>query len=339
MKKVYEFFPGVLISFIIYLVSELLSKYIPGLGSASLAILIGLVLGNLYFKDKKYAAGTKFCESKLLEYSIVFLGASLTFKTILQLGSEGIIYTLILMSGTIYFSYKLAKMFGFSTEFSLLMGAGNAVCGSSAIGASSKILKSGVSETGLAITMVNLTGTLLMFFLPLVIVPIFFSGDVVSASALLGGVLQSVGQVVGGAALVGEDVVKLSAVFKIFRIILLTGVLMLFSYLKSKNSVHHYTEEENEEKQKQKLKISVPWYIKGFFLMCLLSSFNLIPQNISFYLKNSSKIFEVTALAAIGLGVKYEVIKKQGPKSLLLGCIIGLFQTVAAILLINILIK
>ncbi|MGL5055127.1 MAG: YeiH family protein [Fusobacteriaceae bacterium] len=341
MKKVYEFFPGVLISFIIYLASEILSKYIPGLGSASLAILIGLVLGNLYFKDKKYAVGTKFCESKLLEYSIVFLGASLTFKTILQLGSEGIIYILILMSGTIYFSYKLAKMFGFSTEFSLLMGAGNAVCGSSAIGASSKVLKSGISETGLAITMVNLIGTLLMFFLPLVIVPIFFSGDVVSASALLGGVLQSVGQVVGGAALVGEDVVKLSAVFKIFRIILLTGVLMLFSYLKSKNSVHHYTEEENEEKQKekQKLKISIPWYIKGFFLMCLLSSFNLIPQNISLYLKNSSKIFEVTALAAIGLGVKYEVIKKQGPKSLLLGCIIGLFQTVVAIALINILIK
>lgn len=114
---------------------------------------------------------------------------------------------------------------------------------------------------------------------------------------------------------------------------------MLFSYLKNKNSVHHYTEEENEEKQKQKLKISVPWYIKGFFLMCLLSSFNLIPQNISGYLKNASKIFEVTALAAIGLGVKYEVIKKQGPKSLLLGCIIGLFQTVVAIVLINVLIK
>lgn len=337
MKQIYEFFPGVLISFIIYLASEVLSKYIPGLGSASLAILIGLVLGNLYFTDKKYAVGTKFCESKLLEYSIVFLGASLTFKTILQLGSEGIVYILILMSSTIYFSYKLAKMFGFSTEFSLLMGAGNAVCGSSAIGASSKVLKSVVSETGLAITMVNLIGTLLMFFLPLVIVPIFFSGDIVSSSALLGGVLQSVGQVVGGAALVGEDVVKLSAVFKIFRIILLTGVLMLFSYLKSRENVHHNLVTEKIEKQK--LKISVPWYIKGFFLMCLLSSFNLIPTNIANYLKNFSKIFEVTALAAIGLGVKYEVIKKQGPKSLLLGCIIGSFQTVVAIILINILIK
>lgn len=337
MKQIYEFFPGVLISFIIYLASEVLSKYILGLGSASLAILIGLVLGNLYFTDKKYAVGTKFCESKLLEYSIVFLGASLTFKTILQLGSEGIVYILILMSSTIYFSYKLAKMFGFSTEFSLLMGAGNAVCGSSAIGASSKVLKSVVSETGLAITMINLIGTLLMFFLPLVIVPIFFSGDIVSSSALLGGVLQSVGQVVGGAALVGEDVVKLSAVFKIFRIILLTGVLMLFSYLKSRENVHHNLVTEKIEKQK--LKISVPWYIKGFFLMCLLSSFNLIPTNIANYLKNFSKIFEVTALAAIGLGVKYEVIKKQGPKSLLLGCIIGSFQTVVAIILINILIK
>ena len=325
--KIYKILPGVLISFIVYFFSEILSIYFKTLGSPSIAILVGLIVGNLLFSNKKYEDGTKFCETKLLEYSIFLLGASLTFQTILELKLKGVIFILILMFLTIKFTYYICQKAGFSKKFSLLMGAGNAICGSSAIGASSKVLKSNSSETGIAITMVNVTGTILMFILPLVVVPLFFKGDIFLSSALIGGVLQSVGQVVGGAAMLNDDVVKLATIFKIFRIIMLTFVLLVFS---------RFSDDGLEDK-KNKVKITVPWYIKGFFFMCVLASLNIIPDGVLFYTKKLSKSFEVIALAAIGLRVKYETIRSEGLKSLLIGLIIGLFQCVTAVTLIKIL--
>ncbi|MGL4403893.1 MAG: YeiH family protein [Fusobacteriaceae bacterium] len=335
MITLHELLPGASVSVAIYILATLIDKKIPGLGAASYAILIGLVLGNTLFKDRKYEKGTKFCESKLLEYSIVLLGSTLTFKTILDLGIKGVSFILITMTLTISFSYFISRKFGFSKNFSLLMGAGNAICGSSAIASSANVLETNSSETGLAITMVNVTGTILMFLLPLTVVPLFFAGNTLESSALIGGILQSVGQVVGGAAMISPEVVKFATIFKIFRIIMLTFVLLAFSHLKQKSCVQDPMVKDVEKIEKKKIKINVPWYIIGFFMMCVIASFGLFPQKLVSYFKMFSKFFEITALAAIGLRVKYETIKKEGAKSLLAGSTIGVFQIISAVILIK----
>ena len=51
------------------------------------------------------------------------------------MGIKGIVFILILMSITIVGTYLLGKKLGFNDEMSLMMSGGNAVCGSSAIGA------------------------------------------------------------------------------------------------------------------------------------------------------------------------------------------------------------
>lgn len=331
MYQIYNLFPGIFISVIIYFFSLILGACFPTLGAGSFAILGGLIAGNIFFKNKKFEAGTKFCESKLLEYSVVLLGASVTFRTILDLGIKGVSFVLINMSCTLTFAYFISKKFGFSKKFSLLMGAGNAICGSSAILSSSKVLNSSSEENGLAVTMVNITGTLLMFFIPLVVIPIFFPGDVMKNSALIGGVLQSVGQVVGSAAMINENVVKYAAIFKIFRILMLTFVLILFSHLKNT----HLSNENLNEKNNKKFTISIPWYIKGFFIICIFSTFSLIPQNLLGYLKNIGKILETIALSAIGLRVKYSTLKQNGASSFFSATIIGAFQTLLALILIK----
>lgn len=335
MITLHELLPGASISFIIFIAANFIDKKLPGLGAASYAILIGLILGNTVFKSRKYEKGTKFCEGKLLEYSIVLLGSTLTFKTILDLGVAGVSFILITMALTLSFSYFISRKFGFSKNFSLLMGAGNAVCGSSAIGSSATVLETKSSETGLSITMVNVTGTILMFLLPLVVVPFFFQGDTLRSSALIGGILQSVGQVVGGAAMINPEVVKFATIFKIFRIIMLTFILIFFSHLKQKSQLQDVMVKDVVEVQRKKIKINVPWYIIGFFSMCLIASFGFFPEKLVSIFKSFSKVFEITALAAIGLRVKYETIKKEGLKSFLVGIIIGIFQIASSIAIIK----
>ena len=86
------FLPGLLLSFIVAAVAKVLALWLPQLGGATLAILLGIVLGNTFFNQKQYAQGTKFAESRLLEYSVVLLGFTVTFQTISEMGIRGFVF-------------------------------------------------------------------------------------------------------------------------------------------------------------------------------------------------------------------------------------------------------
>ena len=94
-------------------------------------------------------------------------------------------------------------------------------------------------------------------------------------SGLIGGTLQSVGQVVASGAMVSEEVKDLATIFKIVRVILLVVVVLIFGHLKHKTN-EEIVEEEIEDVKKGKVK--VPWYVIGFFITCALFSMVLFHQ-------------------------------------------------------------
>ena len=93
---------------------------------------------------------------------------------------------------------------------------------------------------------------------------------------------------------------------------------------------------EQEAYIKKKSIISVPWYIIGFFVLCILFSFGLIPAEVSKTFKMISSKFEIVALAGIGMRVNISELVKQGPKASLYGLLVGLGQIVIAVTLIKI---
>ncbi|MFU1836509.1 putative sulfate exporter family transporter, partial [Enterococcus faecium] len=79
----------------------------PKLGGATLAILLGIILGNTLFKQERYQVGTKVAESRLLEYSVVLLGFTVTFQTISEMGLRGFLFILLMMSLVITAAYLI----------------------------------------------------------------------------------------------------------------------------------------------------------------------------------------------------------------------------------------
>ncbi len=326
-----NYFPGIFVSTILGILSIFIGKlYFPTLGAAPFAIILGIILGNTVFKSHRYLSGASFCEGELLNYSIVLLGANLGLDTIAKLGFGGFTFIILQMGTTIIVSFFICKKLGFSRKFSLLMGAGNAVCGSSAVSASSKVLKPDPTEFGIAITTVNVTGTFLMFILPLVVAPMLYNSSVLQSGALIGGTLQSVGQVIGAAAMMGTDVVILAAEFKILRIIFMTVVLIIFSHLEKKENSKPENIENNNSNEKIKI-FNIPWYIKGFLFLSVLATFKYIPTFFGNLSHTLSSLFEIVALAGIGLKIKIDKIIHEGPKALLAGGIIGVAQIILAI--------
>ncbi len=338
MKKINDIkqiIPGLLVSVLLGITSIFLSNYMPKLGAGTIAIFLGMFVGNLFLNQKVFHKGYKFAESDLLSYSIVLLGATLSVSTLMELGIGGIAFIVIQMSITIAWAIYIGKKLKFSQNFGLMMAGGNAVCGSSAIGAIAPVIDADDEEKGIAITIVNVTGIFLMFLLPLIAGKLY-DHSLAPTSALIGGTLQSVGQVVASGDMVSESVKDLSTIFKIVRVILLVVVVLGFGHIKSKSNSEVVKEEVKDVK---KGLVKVPWYVIGFFITCALFSLGIISEDVSVLCKSISNKFEVIALAAIGLKVNVKELVRQGKAVSIYGFAIGTMQIISAIILIHFLVK
>lgn len=331
-NNIKDIIPGLAVAASVALVSMFLGKFVPSLGAASIAIFLGMFVGNVFLNQKVFQKGYKFSESNLLSYSIVLLGGTLSIQTIGEIGVLGVIFIVLQMTATIVGALFIGRKLGFDQNFRFLMASGNAVCGSSAIAATAPVIDADDKDKGISITIVNVTGIFLMFLLP-VITGFLYNNEVLQTSGMIGGTLQSIGQVVASGAMVSEGVKDLSTIFKIVRIIFLVVVVFVFGHIKHKTNKEILDEEVSDVKTK---KVKVPWYVVGFFIMCGLFSTNIIPKSISLIFKEISHIFEIIALAAIGLRVNVRDLIKQGKNVSLYGLFVGILQIVSAMILISI---
>ncbi|GGE67035.1 YeiH family protein [Priestia taiwanensis] len=327
-QQITNILPGLAICICIALLSTFLGTYIQSIGSATIAILLGIIAGNTCCKNERFTAGTKFAEGTLLSCSIVLLGTTIHIQALFLLGVYGVGFILMQLLLTIVSAIWIGKKLGFSENFQLLMASGNGVCGSSAIASTAPVIGANDTEKGISITIVNLLGTVLMLLLPLV-ATVLYNGETNQSAALLGGILQSVGQVVASGSLMDESIKELALLFKVIRILFLVVVVLSFSYWKQRSGSH-------EQAVKQK-KTNIPWYIIGFFLMCTLFSLGVLSPTLSHISKSISGAFELIALAGIGMHIKIDQLIAYGMKASLYGLCIGLIQIGSAILLIYVL--
>lgn len=336
-QRIKEVLPGLIVCIVIAISSKIIGRFVPSLGAATISIFLGILIGNVIGKQDKLNRGTKFAESTLLSISVVLLGATLSIEAIFEIGWQGIVFIIIQMALTIAFIVVVGKKMKFNIDFVLLMASGNSVCGSSAIASCAPVIHANSKDKGIAITMVNVTGTVLMIILP-VIASFLYQGQLVQSSALIGGILQSVGQVVAAGSIVSDAVKEMATVFKIVRIIFLVVVILILGSIKERSLVKGIQDmEEEEHSHTHQSRLKMPWYIKGFFLLCILYTLKIIPQSLSALIKNLDNFIEIIALAGIGMRVSIADLLKQGAKASLFCVYIGVAQIIFAVLMIWIL--
>ena len=135
--KLLKTIPGILLAACIAFLSCWIESLLPIhlIGSAVIAMFIGMFL-NQYIKNTKFfAAGLKFTSKKILKFAIILLGLSLNITTILHVGKMSLtvmVFTLLTCFGGGYF---IGKALGLNWKLSNLISAGTGICGGSAIAA------------------------------------------------------------------------------------------------------------------------------------------------------------------------------------------------------------
>lgn len=324
---------GIVLTLALALVAKLLSPFLPTLGAEALAMLAGIVLGNTVFANQRWGAGVNWAEKYPIEIGIALLGLNVTLQNMESLGWSGVIFILLQMALTILFVMWIGgRVFKVSPQSAMMMGAGNAVCGSSAIASVAPAVGATDDQRRTSVATVSLAGVILLFVLP-VIGPAILPNNMM-VSALIGGTLQSVGQVSGAASLVGGSVVTYAQIFKMLRVIMLSVVVIFMANHASKLSNLAAT---TSAKSANKIKINIPWFVTVFIIFMLINSFVTLPHVLTNSAEQVTSFFGVVNLAGIGLNLKWSTIKSSGAKFLGYGLVTIIFQVAIAIALIYVL--
>lgn len=324
---------GIVLTLALALVAKLLSPFLPTLGAEALAMLAGIVLGNTVFANQRWGAGVKWAEKYPIEIGIALLGLNVTLQNMESLGWSGVIFILLQMALTILFVMWIGgRVFKVSPQSAMMMGAGNAVCGSSAIASVAPAVGATDDQRRTSVATVSLAGVILLFVLP-VIGPAILPNNMM-VSALIGGTVQSVGQVAGTASLVGGSVVTYAPIFKMLRVIMLSVVVIFMANHASKLSNLAAT---TSAKSSKKTKINIPWFVTVFIIFMLINSFVTLPHVLTNSAEQVTSFFGVVNLAGIGLNLKWSTIKSSGAKFLGYGLVTIIFQVAIAIALIYVL--
>ena len=311
---------GMLFAVGLGLVAVVAEKFTPpALNGILIALILGMLLGNLLKLPSALESGITYTSSKMLELSILFLAVGINYTDIAALGVQPFVGVAVVVFAVLFLSFFLSKRFNCPGNTGILVGFGTAICGSSAIAALAPSLqKQNKEDVAIAMAVVNLLGTFGMLVLPWALLQIDWPSSDVASSAigyLVGGSLHSVGNVAGAGFAIGKSAGDVAITVKLARVALLTPGLIFMTYL---------TQRSAEGNWKRYFKL--PWYLIGFIIVTFVVSVVDIPKPVLKDIEYTGKVILTVAMAAIGLNVSFKKLLQAGSRGLRFGLVMFVLQ-------------
>lgn len=139
-------------------------KYVSWVTSP-VALLAGLVYALAF--GNTFSSFTKLMSKKLLQYSVVGLGFGMNVYSALASGSEGMLFTVVSVFGTLALGYVFGrKLLGVDEQTSYLISSGTAICGGSAIAAVGPVIKAKPESMSVSLGVVFILNAVALFIFP-----------------------------------------------------------------------------------------------------------------------------------------------------------------------------
>ena len=347
LKKYLVIVPGIILAFILYSLSQGLNNIIgiellgyekSPISTAMIAILMGIVLGNIFKMRESFLLGIDFTQKYILKLGIICLGIQLKPFEFLKFGTVAIPLIIVCIITVLVVIKLLIKKLRISTKMAYLISIGSTVCGTTAIMATAPVIKASKSEVAYAIANMTVFGIISMLIYPY-FANIYFNGDPLYVGLFLGTAIHETSQVAAAGLIYDQqfnspETLNIATVTKLIRNTFLVIMIPLFAFL--------YNRGKTKSKNYSLLDI-FPYFVLGFIGLIIFRNIGdqifltestvTIWQSIILNIKNSAKIFLSMAMAAIGLSTNLKDLKSMGYKPFIVGFIsmvtVGLVSIIA----------
>ncbi|MGP4119761.1 YeiH family protein [Psychrobacter aquimaris] len=296
---------------------------IVGLSSLTLAILIGMVLGNTVYPNlaERLNVGVAFAKGQILRLAIMFYGFKLTLTQVSSVGLSAVMSDALVLTSTFLLTYWIGtRWLKVDKQTTLLIGSGASICGAAAVIAAEPVVKAEAHKVTIAVATVVVFGTIAMLFYPF----LYHLGwlqpwlNAQQYGIYTGSTIHEVAQVVVAGNAVSPEVGDTAVVTKMIRVMMLAPFLLILSFALTKGSSDHGKKTSFMNRVQQ---VKVPWFAFIFIAIVLLHTW--VPMTASFErsMVMLDDVLLTMAMFALGLTTHLGAIKQAGVKPLILGAI------------------
>jgi uncharacterized membrane protein YadS len=192
----------------------------------------------------------------------------------------------------------LGGRLGVRRSLALLLGTGTSVCGASAIAAAGPLVHADEDDVAVSIGLVSILGTIGVVTYP-ALARLAGLGDT-AYGLLCGASLHEVPQVLAAAFARGQAAGDLGTLVKLTRVALLAPLALGLAAIEARHRGEKISLEH----------LPIPWFVVGFVAVGALRSLGVLPASWVPWLEQASRLLLVAAMAAVGLGVHIDAVRR-----------------------------
>ena len=275
--------------------------FLPVVGAGAallLGVLIALIFGN------PYAGRTEKLSTKMLALCIVGLGAGMNLEAVAQAGMSGLFYTAISIALVLALGLLLGWLLRTQRDCSLLIAAGTAICGGSAIAALAPVIRARPHSITAALALVFVLNALALFLFP-------WAGKMLELSEQDFGLwsalaIHDTSSVVGAGMQYGPEALEVGTTVKLARALWIIPLVFAVQFF-----YRHETDAASMADGKP-AKHKYPWFILGFLAMAALFTWTAPLAPAGEMITFAAQRGMVVTLFLVGANVSAASIKEAG---------------------------
>ena len=265
----------------------------------TLGILFGLSFSHPFINESRGIARI------LLQSSVVALGFGMNLHEVLKAGRSGFIYTSLGISFALLVGLALGKLLQVRGNSSILITAGTAICGGSAIAAIGPILQAKEEEMAVSLGTIFILNSIALLIFPPLGNTLHLSQPQFGLWAALA--IHDTSSVVGAATKYGPQALVIGTTVKLARALWIVPLALATAAIKH-----------------NRYRLQFPWFIAFFILAAVFSTYLPTHAHLSNGLFHLGRLGLTATLFLIGSGISRATLKEVGWRPLLLGVLLWL---------------
>ena len=270
--------------------------------SPPIALALGLALAQTL--GNPFTTQTKSFTHKLLQFSVIGLGFGMNAHAAVQAGREGLLFTVVSISGTLVLGYFVGRWLGLGRRVVHLISCGTAICGGSAIAAVGPVLRAKAEEMSVALGTVFVLNAIALFAFPPIGHALRMTQNQFGLWCAIA--IHDTSSVVGAAAAYGNQALEIATTVKLARALWIIPVSLGTALIFKQKGV----------------KVKVPYFILGFVLAMLANTFVPAIRPLGPLMVSLAKIGLTVTLFFIGAGLSARVVRSVGARPYVLGVLL-----------------
>lgn len=334
--RIRKILPGLALCLVVAAAATVCGVFVPVVGGPVTAIILGAVVGAIRTPSAALRPGIGFASRTVLQTSIVVLGTGLSLRQIATVGAESLPVMLGTLAIALGGAYLIGRLIGVRGDTQTLIGVGTAICGASAIAATSAVIRPKDHDIAYAI------GTIFAFNIVAVLAfpPIgHLLGMGPHAFGLWAGTaINDTSSVVAAAYAFAPEAGPYAIVVKLTRTLMLIPIIVVLAAWAARRArLAGEAAGRPSAAGTRRAPGRLPWrrlvppFLIGFLLAASLRSIGLIPDAWVTPLQHVGTFLISTALAGIGLSLRLAAIKAAGVRPLILGGTLWILVAVSSL--------